>query len=64
MNRLVDLIVFIIVVAVLWWALSTVLAALRVPAPFDTLAVVAFVVIAVLSFVNYLSAGAWWWTRR
>ncbi len=63
MNRLVDLIVFIIVVAVLWWALSTVLAALTVPAPFNTLAVVAFVVIAVLAVADYFRSGTWFWRR-
>lgn len=64
MGRLLDLIIFIVVVAVLWWALSSVLAALNVPSPFDTLAVVLFVVLAVLAGVDYLRGGAWFWTRR
>lgn len=63
MNRLVSLIVFIIVVAVLWWALTTILAALGVPEPFQTIAVVAFVVIAVLSFLDYFNSGTWWFRR-
>ena len=63
MNRLLDLIVFIIVVAVLWWALTQVLAVLTVPAPFDTLAVVAFVVLAVLAIADYFRGGQWFWKR-
>ena len=63
MNKLLDLVVFIIVVCVLWWALNAVLSALGVPAPFDTLAVVAFVVIAVLAGVDYLRGGVWFFKR-
>lgn len=63
-NRLIDLVAFVIVVAVMWWALNAVLVALAVPAPFGTLAVVAFIVIAVLSGLDYLRAGTWFWTRR
>ena len=63
MNRLLDLIIFIIVVAVLWWALKAVLTALNVPSPFDTLAIVAFVVLAVLAGVDYLRGGTWFWRR-
>ncbi len=64
MNKLVLLIVFIIVVAVLWWALTTILAALNVPSPWDTIAVVAFVVIAVFAFIDYFTTGSWFWTRK
>jgi hypothetical protein len=63
MNRLVSLLVFIVVVGILWWALTTVLVALGVPEPWQTIAVVAFVVIAVLSFLDYFSAGTWWFRR-
>lgn len=63
MNKLVDLIVFVIVVAVLWWALNTVLGVLGVPTPWSTLAVVAFVVIAVLAFADYIKSGAWFWVK-
>lgn len=63
MNKLLDLIIFIIIVAVLWWALSAVLVALNVPAPFSTLAVVAFVVIAVLAVADYLRGGNWFWKK-
>lgn len=63
MNKIIDLIVFIIVAAVLWWALQTVLTALAVPTPFATIAVVAFVLIAVLSFLDYFRSGTWFFTR-
>jgi uncharacterized membrane protein YwzB len=63
MNRILDLIVFIIVAAVLWWALTAVLTALAVPAPFSTLAVVAFVVLAVLSIADYFRSGTWFFRR-
>ena len=63
MGKLLDLIIFIIVVGVLWWALGAVLAALNVPEPFNTLAVVAFIVIAVLAAVDYLRGGTWFWRR-
>lgn len=63
MNKLFELIIFIAVVAVLWWALSTVLVALAVPAPWNTLAVVAFVVIAVFSFLDHYRSGTWFWSR-
>lgn len=63
MNRIVDLIVFIIVVAVLWWALNAVLAALAIPEPFTTIVVVVFVLISVLSFLDYFRSGTWFWRR-
>ena len=64
MNKLASLIVFIIVVAVLWWALTTILAALGVPQPWDTIAVVAFVVVAVIAFADFFNSGTWFWARR
>jgi hypothetical protein len=63
MNKLIDLIVFIIVVAVLWWALTTVLAAFAVPQIFVTIATVTFVLIAVISFLDYFRSGTWFWRR-
>lgn len=63
MNKLVSLVVFIIVGAVLWWALNTVLGVLGLPAIFTTLAVVAFVVIAVLTIADYILNGTWFWRR-
>lgn len=63
MNKLVGLIVFVIVGAVLWWALTTVLAVLAVPTLVSTLATVAFVVIAVLIFADYMMSGTWFWAR-
>lgn len=63
MNKLVALLVFIVVIAVLWWALTQILAVLTVPAPFATIAVVAFVVIAVLMGADYMLNGSWWWRR-
>lgn len=57
------LIVFVVLIAVLWWALSQVLMVLNVGEPFSTLAVVAFVVIAVFTIVDYFSSGSWFWRR-
>lgn len=63
MGRLLDLIIFIIVVALLWWALTTVLVALSIQEPFVTIAVVLFIVIAVISFIDHLRTGVWFWRR-
>lgn len=63
MNKLVELIVFVIVLAVLWWALTTVLVALAVPTPWDTIAVVTFVVVAVFAFLDYFRTGTWFWRK-
>lgn len=63
MNKLVALIVFIVVGAVLWWALNMVLSVLALPAIVSTLAVVAFVVILVLVAADYLMNGNWFWRR-
>lgn len=63
MNKLVTLIVFVVVIGVLWWALSQVLLAFAVPAPWNTLAVVAFVLIAVLSVADYFLSGSFFWKR-
>lgn len=63
MNKLVALIVFIVVGAVLWWALKEVLGVLELSAMVNTLAVVAFVVILVLIAADYLISGSWFWRR-
>lgn len=64
MSSLVQLIIFIILVAVCWWALKTVLPLLGFPSNVDTIIVVLFVVIAVLAAANYLwSGGNWFWRR-
>ncbi len=63
MGKLVDLIVFIVVAAVLWWALQQVLGVLALPAIASTLAVVAFVVILVLAIADFISHGTWFWKR-
>lgn len=63
MNKLISLIVFIVVGAVLWWALTTVLGVLALPTIVSTLAVVAFVVILVLVAADYLMSGSWFWRR-
>lgn len=63
MNKLVQLIVFVVVGAVLWWALNQVLAVLALPAIVSTLAVVAFVVILVLAIADYMTNGTWFWKR-
>ena len=63
MDKLVGLIVFVVVGAVLWWALTTVLGVLALPAIVSTLAVVAFVVILVLIVADYLMSGTWFWKR-
>lgn len=63
MNKLVGLIVFIVVGAVLWWALTEVLAVLALPAIVETLAIVAFVVIIVLVIADYIMSGSWFWKR-
>jgi uncharacterized membrane protein YwzB len=63
MGKLLDLVIFVIVVAVLWWALTAVLAALNVVEPFSTLAVVAFIVIAVFAAIDYLRGGTWFWRK-
>lgn len=64
MNKLVGLLVFIVVGAVLWWALTQILAVVALPAIVSTLAVVAFVVILVLMAADYLMNGTWFWTRH
>jgi hypothetical protein len=63
MNKLIDLIIFIMVVAILWWALTTILAALAVPSVFQTIAVVVFILIAVIAFLDYFRSGRWFWNR-
>jgi len=63
MNRIVALIFFLIIFAVLWWALNTVIAALALPAIVATLATVAFVLIAVFTAYDYLTSGTFFWTR-
>jgi len=63
MNRIVSLIFFIILVAVLWWALTTVLTVLGVPATFVTIAEVIFVLLAVFAAFDYVNSGNWFFTR-
>lgn len=64
MGKAVDLIIFIIVVAALWWALTTILAVLAIASPFDVLAKVAFVLIAVFAGADYFRNGSWFFARR
>ena len=64
MNKLIDLIIFIVVLAVLWWALTTVLSALALPAAIETVATVLFVVVAVFAAIDYFRSGTWFWSRR
>lgn len=63
MNKLVGIIVFIVVGGVLWWALTQVLAVMALPPIVSTLAVVAFVVVAVLMIADYIMSGSWFWKR-
>lgn len=63
MNKLVDLVIFVVVAGVLWWALQAVLAAFHIGEPISTLVVVAFVVIAVLALVDYVRGGTWFFRR-
>lgn len=64
MNQLIALICFVVVVAVLWWALNVVLTVMAVPSAIASLVVVAFVLIAVISALSYISSGTWFWFRR
>lgn len=64
MNKLIDIIIFVVVLALLWWAFTTILGALTLPAVFETIATVVFVVAAVLAFLDYFRSGTWFWTRR
>jgi hypothetical protein len=63
MGKLIDLIIFIIVVGLLWWALNMILTALLVPDPWRTIAIVVFVVLAVFAAIDYFRSGTWWFRR-
>ena len=63
MNKLLMLVVCVAIIALLWWALTVVLAAFAVPAPWSTLAVVAFVLIAAFAVLDFLNSGTWFWRR-
>jgi hypothetical protein len=63
MNKLIDLIIFVIGVAFLWWVLTQLLVILAVPTMFAQLATLAFIVIAVLTALDSMRSGTWFWRR-
>lgn len=56
-DRLIQLVVAVVIVALLWWVLRYAMAALAVPEPFVTVVWVLFALIVILALVGLFGYG-------
>lgn len=60
MGRLLDLIIAVIVIAVCWWAFTSILAVIPIAAWLKQVVYVLGVLITVFAVIDYFKNGVWW----